>query len=66
MKRLEGVVVNIPYATAHARRVAWPCNAKPCGITRYVIGWQAWRYELDDAECRVKYLKDTEPIKDQP
>lgn len=32
-----------------------------CGITREVRGWQAWKYELDDAEKRVQYLRDTEP-----
>lgn len=32
-----------------------------CRTTREVRGWQAWRYELDDAEKRVQYLRSTEP-----
>jgi hypothetical protein len=36
-------------------------ECRTCGIVRYVQGWQSWRYELDDAERRVAYLKSTEP-----
>ena len=35
-----------------------------CGITRKCQTWQAWRYELDDAEKRVAYLKSIEPKRD--
>ncbi len=38
---------------------------KGCGITRYVQGWQAWKYQLDDAERQVKYLKEIEPVSPQ-
>lgn len=36
---------------------------KDCGITRKVMEWQNWKYDLDDAKKRVKYLEDTEPEK---
>lgn len=35
-----------------------------CKIKRRVRGWQEWRYELDDAEKRVEYLKSTEPSRE--
>jgi hypothetical protein len=35
-----------------------------CGITRKCQSWQTWRYELDDAERRVKYLASVEPKRD--
>lgn len=34
-----------------------------CGTKREVIGWQAWKFKLDDAEEQVQYLRDTEPRK---
>lgn len=35
-----------------------------CGIKREVMGWQAWKYQLDDAEKNVNYLLSIEPKKD--
>jgi hypothetical protein len=34
-----------------------------CGLVRQVRGWQAWRYEVDDAERRLGFLRSTEPEK---
>lgn len=35
-----------------------------CGVTRKCQSWQAWRYELDDAEKRVQHLISTEPTRE--